>query len=223
MRRLILVIAALSCSISTLGTAPERTVSGHTVYSLRDPEVQIQLPEDVNYIGADRFILTKPKLGDFDVCELHVFVDADKSGSLRKVYWVQFEHLLSKYPKLHFKYDSPRHATIGGMDFYVDTEVTDGTGKSKPGSDGEHFHNLLAAHGYKRVPMMFVRLVHLVDAAKRKELMIIVGKDLPAGVSAASVKKGSPGYAAWPALEQSLIDWAVSSIVIKPQAQSSGG
>ena len=215
MRRLSFGIAALACSIPTLGTATERTISGRMVHSLRDPEVQIRLPDDVNYIGADRFVLTKPKLGDFDVCELHVFVDADKSGSLRKLYWVQFEHLLPKYPKLHYTYDSPRHATIGGMDFYVDIEVSDGIEKPRPGSDGEHFYNLLAARGYKRAPMMFVRLVNLIDAGKRKELMIIAGKDLPAGLTAASVKKGGSAYAQWPAIEQSLIEWAVSSIVIK--------
>ncbi len=133
---------------------------------------------------------------------------------------MQFEEYVPKYPDLHHTYDSPRHITIGGLDFYVDIEVSDGTAKSKPGSDGEHFYGLLAAHGYKRVPMMYLRLVHLPDAAKRKELMIIVGKHLPDGWTAASVKEGGAAHAQWPAMQDELVAWAAHNIVIEMPADS---
>lgn len=217
MRSMVLVIAAVAGLVSGSAVAPERTVSGHTVNSIRDPRVAIQLPDQAQYVGADTFLLGKPKLGNFDVCELYVFANSSESGSLREVYWVQFEHLLPKHPKLHYTYDSPRHATIGGIDFFVDIEVSDGTAKPKPNSDGDHFYQLLAAHGYKRTPMMFVRLVHLTDATKRKELMIVAGKQLPAGLTAESVKKGGSAYSRWPAIQEDLIAWAVHSIVIEPR------
>jgi hypothetical protein len=213
--RSVILAAALACSVSCLASEPARKVSGHTLYSSRDPHVQIRLPDDGRYVGTDRFMLAKPDLGDFDACELFAFANADKNGSLRKYYWVQFEHYLPQHPELHYTYDSPRHVTIGGLDFYVDTEVSDGDRKPKPGSDGEHFYNLLATHGYKRAPMMFVRLVHLPDAAKRKELMIIVGEDLPVGLTAASVKEGGSAYSRWPALEEGLVASAVRDIVIE--------
>jgi hypothetical protein len=118
---------------------------------------------------------------------------------------------------MHMTYDSPRHARIGGLDFFVDTNFSDGTSIPKPGSDTEHFYMLLGSHGYKRAPMMFVRLVHLTDASARKELMLIVGEALPPGVTSASLKKGGKDHARWPALEKQLIDSAVHSISITAQ------
>ena len=213
MRNLVLV-AGFTFAICTSAAEPVHTVSGHTVSSTADPSVSVRLPDDATYVGSDRFTLTKPEYGNFDACELFAFADADKDRSLRRFYWVQFEHYLPSHPKLHYEYDSPRHVTIGGLDFYVDIEASEGTGKSRPGSDGEHFYNLLTSHGYKRVPMMFVRLVHLPDAAKRKELMIIVGQRLPAGVTAASLQPGGSAAARWPALQDELVAWAAHNIVI---------
>jgi hypothetical protein len=50
--------------------------------------------------------------------------------------------------------------------------------KIESGSDREHINALIHAKGYK-IPgnMMYVRLVNLLDADKRKELMIIYGED----------------------------------------------
>ena len=210
------MILAVAIALSTFASAGEleRAVSGHTVSSSADPQVLIRLPDDASYVGADRFTLAKPGIGDFDACELFAFANADQTGSLRQVYWVQFEHYLPGHPELHYDYDSPRHVTIGGLDFYVDINASDGSSKPKPGSDGEHFYNLLAAHGYKRAPMMFVRLVHLPDAARRKELMIIAGKSLPAGMTAASLMPGGSDAARWPALQDDLVAWATHNIVI---------
>ena len=49
----------------------------------------------------------------------------------------------------------------------------------KPGSDEAHFYGLLASQGYRWSDLMYVRLVHLFDAAKRRELMIVCAKTLP--------------------------------------------
>ena len=185
--RIVILIATMAFTASCFAAKPDRTASAHAVSSSDAPRVRVRLPDDATYVGSDRFMLAKPELGDFDACELFAFADADKNGALRRYYWVQFEEYLPKYPDLHYTYDSPRHVTIGGLDFYVDIEASEGTGKPKPGSDGEHFYNLLAAHGYKRVPMMFLRLVHLPDDARRKELMIIVGQRLADGVTVASL------------------------------------
>jgi hypothetical protein len=214
---MIIAVAAFAWAASASALTPERRVVDHTVYSPRDPHVEIHVPENVNYVGSDTFALSKPGAGEFDVCELYVFANGDKDGSLRKLYWVHFEHLLPSHPEMHMTYDSPRHVKIGGLDFFVDTNFSDGTSIPKPGSDTEHFYNLLAAHGYKRAPMMFVRLVHLTDASARKELMLIVGEALPPGVTSASLKEGGKDHARWPALEKRLIDSAVHSISITAQ------
>jgi hypothetical protein len=218
-RRTVSILAAIIFSASSAVAAPQRSVSGNTIASQSDPAARIRLPDDVTYVGTDKFLLTKPELGEFDACELYAFASAGADGSLRKAYWVQFEHYLPKYPEMHFTYDSPRHATIDGLDFYVDVNVTQGDGKPEPGSDGDHFYTLLAKHGYKRVPMMWVRFVHLLDAAKRKELMIIVGEALPDGLTAAAVKEGGAAHARWAAMEKDFVARAAQSITITPQAQ----
>lgn len=214
MRNVIVLVAALGWTTSASAVAPERWVDGHTVHSPHDPRVEIRVPDDTRYVGSDTFTLSKPRVGEFDVCELYAFAQANSNGSLRKLYWVHFEHLLPDHPEMRMTYDSPRHVTIGGLDFFVDTNFSDGVARPKPGSDTEHFYKLLAMHGYRRAPMMFVRLVHLTDSSARAELMIIAGEALPEGVTSASLKKGGKDNARWPALEKRLIDSAVRNISI---------
>jgi hypothetical protein len=198
-----------------LAAQPERTVSHNTVISRRDPAVNITLPGSAHYLGAERFLLTDPKLGAFDDCELHAFVDSKDGRHIRRLYWVQFEAYLPSQPTLHHTYDSPRHLTIGGLDFYLDTWVSSGRTPEEPGSDGAHLDSLLAAHGYRRDDSMSVRLVHLTDATKRKELMIIYAESLaPTGFTAAELKEGGADHARWTAIEGELVRRAKQSIAI---------
>jgi len=146
--------------------APERTVDDHVLTSAHDPKVRVHLPKSAHYVGADRWVLY-----DLADCELHAFVDADSSKNVQRLYWVQFEQYLPSRPELHHTYDSPEHANIGGMDFYVDSWVRARNEPTRTGSDLQHIVNLIEAKGYG-IPagMMYVRFVHLLDAQKRKEL-----------------------------------------------------
>lgn len=168
---------------------PVRLVTANVVTSNRDPAVRITLPKQMRYVGTDRWIL-------FGIanCQLFAFVDADPNKRVRRLYWVQFEGYVPSMPKLHHKYDSKEHATMGGMDFFVDTWTGSST-PSKPdiepladfirskgytvpsgintGSDEQHIDALIASKGYKLpAKLSSVRFVHTLDAA-RKELMII--------------------------------------------------
>jgi hypothetical protein len=152
---------------------PERKVEGNAISSKRDPKVQIELPRSVRYLGADRWVLYE--IAD---CELHAFVDADRRKNVVRLYWIQFEGYLPTKPDLAHSYDSLRHTSIGGLDFYVDTWTRAAGEASRAGSDREHIEALIRAKGYKMpAGMMYVRLVHLLDLGKRKELMIIYGKN----------------------------------------------
>ena len=64
------------------------------VISRQDPVAEIKLPDAFRYVGADRFLLTDPSLGDLDDCELHAFVELDDARNIRALYWVQFEAYL---------------------------------------------------------------------------------------------------------------------------------
>jgi hypothetical protein len=62
---------------------------------------------------------------------------------------------------------------------------------------------------------MCVRLLHLLDEAKRKELMIIYGENLePTSFSAVDLNKGGKAYDQLPALGKGLIERAKEKIVL---------
>jgi hypothetical protein len=155
-------VCRLNACVAAQEVAPESKVAGragHAIISERDLRARIDLPQSVEYAGADRFVL----YGIAD-CELHAFVESDAQKNVQRLYWVQFEGYLPSKPDLHHKYDSPRHTTIGGLDFYVDTWVRAADDKTTPGSDLEHIQVLVRAKGYKLpAGMMSVRLVHLLD------------------------------------------------------------
>jgi hypothetical protein len=190
---------------------PERKALGNVVTSERDPAVRIELPKAAQYVGADRWTL----YGIAD-CELHALVEADAQKNVQRLYWVQFEGYLPSRPDLHHKYDSPKHTTIGGMDFYVDTWVRIKEASSESGSDREHIEALLRAKGY-RMPeaMMYVRLVHLLDKENRKELMIIYGEDLsPTGFTPADLSESGKAHERWPAIADALLERAERRVAI---------
>jgi hypothetical protein len=211
-----LAISVLGATLTAQTTTPERQVRANVITSERNPKIQIQLPRTVQYVGADRWVL----YGIAD-CELHAFVEADRQKHVQQLYWIQFEGYLPSKPELHHKYDSPRHTTIGGLDFYVDTWVKSAAADIKPGSDLEHIETLIRNQGYKLPDgIMAVRLVHLLDEQKRKELMIIYAEDVtPTGFTA--VQMGPHGNASnrWPTIEQGLIARAEQQIELKETAE----
>jgi hypothetical protein len=208
----ILLILCAGCLVGA-AQAPERKVESNVINSERGPKVRIELPKSVRYVGADRWEL----YGIAD-CELYAFVEADSQQNVQRLYWVQFEGYLPSKPKLHHRYDSPWHTTIGGLDFYVDTWVSTNDKRAEAGSDVEHIKALIRARGYKMPGgMMYLRLVHLLDEQKRKELMIIYGEDLaPIGFAATDLTKGGKAHDQWPAIEKALADRAEKKIKIKP-------
>ncbi|MGA7850419.1 MAG: hypothetical protein WCA13_15040 [Terriglobales bacterium] len=211
MLKQVAVIVFVCVSLAAQVEAPDRKVDGNVIISERDPKIRIELPGSVQYVGADRWVL----YGMAD-CELHAFVEADEQKNVQRLYWVQFEGYLPSKPDLKHTYDSPRHATMGGMDFYVDTWVRPNDAAIDPGSDREHIEALIKAKAYKMpAGMMYVRFVHLLDDSKRKELMIIHGEDLNyTGYTAADLIEGGKAHARWPAIAESLVSRAENAIMI---------
>jgi len=210
-----IMLTVLFCgSLAAQTQHPERRVAGNIITSEHDPKVRIELPASAQYAGADRWVLY-----DIADCELHAFADLDRQNNVQRLYWVQFEGYVPSRPDLKHAYDSPRHLTIGGMDFFVDTWVRAHDARTEPGSDREHIEALLRAKGYKMPDgMMYVRLVHLLDDQKRKELMVIYGEELP-GLSAADLEPGGKAYDRWPALEKGLVERAQMKIAIEPASK----
>jgi hypothetical protein len=205
-------IVCLATLVASQTAAPERKVERNAIYSAHDPNVRVQFPPSAEYVSADRW-----NLYDIADCELHAFVDSDAQKNVQRLYWVQFEGYLPSKPDLAHQYDSPRHTTIGGLDFYVDTWVRTKDAKTQEGSDRQHIEELLRSKGFNMpAGMMYVRLVHLLDERKRKELMIIYGEDLaPSGFSAADLSQGGKAYGQWPGIEKGLLERAEKKIAIQ--------
>jgi hypothetical protein len=213
-RKRIVIFLLFGFCLTARATGPERKVENNNIIiSERDPKVRIELPKSVQYVRGDRWVLY-----DIADCELHAFVEADSQQNVERLYWVQFEGYLPSKPELHHRYDSPRHATIGGHDFYVDTWTSTNDKKPAAGSDVEHIKALIRAHGYKMPGgMMYVRFVHLLDQQKRKELMIIYGEDLaPTGFAPTDLTAGGKAHDQWPAIEKALVERAEKKIKIEP-------
>jgi hypothetical protein len=222
-RIIISIFFGIGC-LAFAAQAPERKVENNIIISERDPKVRMELPKSVHYVGADRWVL----YGIAD-CELHAFVEADKHQNVQRLYWIQFESYLPSKPDLHHTYDSPRRARIGGLDFYVDTWVKLTNERITPGSDEEHIQSLIRRRRYKMpAGMMSVRLVHLLDEQKRKELMFIYAEDVaPTGFTAAEIQASQSAirnaksafplraYDQWPAIEKSLVERAERKIKIE--------
>ena len=75
----------------------------------------------------------------------------------------------------------------------------------------------MRAKGYQIPEAMYVRLVHLLDKEKRKELMIIYGENLaPTGFTGAELSEGGKAHDRWPGIAGALLEGAKRRITIEP-------
>src|SRR5437764_14069327 len=68
----------------TAAAEHSRTVKGRVLTSTAMPALRLEFDKEFKYIGNQDFIL-------YDVAraEQHFFVDADKQGRIKRLYWVQ--------------------------------------------------------------------------------------------------------------------------------------
>jgi hypothetical protein len=181
---------------------PERTVTGTVLTSTRDPAIELRVQSPAVYVGADRWIL----YGVAD-CEIHVFVEADEAKRVSRLYWVQFEAYLPSV-NASYNYQSSTRVSLGGREFLVDGGLfRTNAPYRRPDSDRERVVRLLASRGYSLpIEMLSRRLVHLPDADRRKELMIIYAEDLaPLGFSASDLGTGGKAAGELPRLQRDAL------------------
>ena len=210
---LIMVGIALSLFASAQTNPPiTRTVSGQVLTSKDTPAVRLEFDKAFKYIGAQSFVL-------YGVAnaEQHFFVDADKDGRMKRFFWVQFEGYLPTNTN-SYNYKSPKIVNAGGFDFFADVYPRSLKGDlGRPDSDGNRARAFLSAKGLKMIGTEFIsqRLVHMVDQAKRNELMIIYIEDLSeSGLTAADLIEGGSARARWPEISQGLLDRALKNMKV---------
>ena len=209
----ILIISALSFATSLFVDSPQtRTVKDRTLSSPQMPAVHLEFSQPFKYAGGHSFIL-------YEVAnaEQHFFVDADKDGRVKRMYWVQFEGYLPSNTHA-YDYKSPKKVNIGGLDFFADAYARNiKVNPGRPDSDGSRARAFLAGKGYRLSSdeVLSQRLVHLVDEAKRNELMIIYLEDLSAmKLTAADLAQGGRAARQWEEISKGLLERATSGIKI---------
>jgi hypothetical protein len=188
--------------------APERVVKGNRLISKSDPEITIKLPRNAKYLGADRW-----NLYDIADCELHVFVEADETRRVKALYWIQFEGYLPTNTHI-YNYSKDEPVTFAGLPFFQRPRFGPNNLPSKPGSDREHVMAMVKRAGYTLpAHSMNVRLVHLLDEAKRKELMFIYAEDLaPTGYTSEELMDGEQTKPKWEEIKKGLVKRAMKRI-----------
>ena len=189
---------------------PERVVNGNQLISRADPAVTIELPKSAKYLGAERW-----DLYDIADCELHLFVEADSHKVVKALYWIQFEGYLPSNTHA-YDYSKDESVTFAGLPFWQRARFGPSNQVPRAGSDGERVRQMLERAGYKLpAHTMNLRLVHLLDETRRKELMFIYSEDLAArGYTSDQLMDGVSPRPAWDEVKKGLVERARERIRI---------
>lgn len=192
-----------------------RIVSGNDLISDYDPAVILRFDPVYRHIGGQKFVL----YGVADT-EQHFFVETNADGTLKSVYWVQYEAYLPDKTYTYDYDDSPLRVTLGNYEFYADTAVVefDPDVKRQRGTDGAMARQFLAGKGYVFPrDFAYARMVYLTDASRQKELMIIFIDDLgPHGLTAAELKEEGANASRWPDVEQAHLGRIRNTLTVVP-------
>ena len=211
-KTLLLIVVLFGLGVPAAVQQPSRTVKGQVLTSTEMPAVRLEFDKAFKYAGGHDFILYNVARA-----EQHFFVDADKQGRIKRLYWVQFEGYLPDNTHT-YKYKVNKSVNIGGFDFIADGYARNI--KANPGradSDGSRARAFLESKGFRwgSDEILSQRLVHLIDEAKRNELMIIYAEDLTGlGLTAADLATGGSAAARWEEVSKGLLDRAMKGMKV---------
>lgn len=177
MRRFLLVAFSLTVA-SVVGAQATllREFKNGRLISPADPAVSLVVDSAFTYVGGQSIDIAKVA-----GAEQHFFIDADANKTIRRFYWLQFEQY---YPSNNYTYNyagikGAAPVTLATLAGTGDVRVVDNyfTTDQRPGSDSKAAEDFLRARGYNLAGRFAVlRVFHLPDASRRKELMIIYGE-----------------------------------------------
>lgn len=206
----IFMLVALTAIATDRIFAQTRPVRGQILISTQLPSVSLEFAKPFKYVGGHSFVL-------YEVAnaEQHFFVDADKEGRIKRMYWVQFEGYLPSNSHV-YDYQATKVVNIGGLDFIADASARNiKANPGRPDSDGNRARAFLTSKGYRlgSDEVMMQRLVHLADKEKRNELMIIYLEDLSArNLTAADLAAGGKAADEWKSVSKGLLERATKNL-----------
>jgi hypothetical protein len=145
---------------------PAHRPTGQLLPASVGPIRELRFAKEFRYVGGQRFILKK--LAD---AEQHFFVAAGEDGTIRRLYWIQFERLLPGVGE-SYDYSADEAVTVDGVAFRRNTRRWEGP--PEPDSDRAAMYAFLEKHGY-RIPdgALRIRLVYVPERNRREELMVV--------------------------------------------------
>jgi hypothetical protein len=208
---LIILFGSIVRSVPQSQSLPMRQIDGQTLSSSDVPKVTLKFDKAFKYVGTQSFVL-------YDVAnaEQHFFVDAGNDKRVKRFYWIQFEGYLPNNAHT-YNYQSNKVVKIGNLDFFADAYARNiKATPSRAGSDGSRAQEFLKRKGFTiGDEIIMQRLVHLTDATKRNELMIIYMEDLsPMRVTAAELAPGGAKTTSWAQISKALLDRAIKGMKV---------
>ena len=208
---ILLVICATSSSQTDQSL---REVKGRVIKSASTPAVDLEFGKGFKYAGGHKFVLY-----DVATAEQHFFVDADKNGRIKRMYWVQFEGYLPSNNN-SYTYKGNKLINIAGLDFFADAYARNiKANPGRPDGDGARGRAFLESKGFKlgSDETLSLRLLHFIGEKKRDELMIIYLEDMSAalGLTAADVSTGGKSEGQWSDISDALLARAQKDLKIK--------
>ncbi|WP_297802109.1 hypothetical protein [Arenimonas sp. GDDSR-1] len=215
---LLLVLFSVISPLAAQSLPPLRTVEGTAVVSQNDPAARIEVPSGAVYVGAVRFVLFEAA-----DCEIHLFVEADASKRIKRLYWVQFEAYLPEQPTLLYETSATYSPLeMSSLPFYQRARFGQSSDVPRPGSDADEAYALLKRNGYT-LPAETVNVTykHFFDGM-RKELLLLVLEDMSlSGVTFAQLLKDQKLQPAWEPVAEQLKARSSKVFTIHPQAPAS--
>lgn len=197
------------------GGAFVRQVKKNEIISQKLPALRIKFDGAYTYAGSQQFVLY-----GVAYAEQHFFVDADKDGRIRRLYWLQFEHYLPTNTHSYdysFMNDS---VNLSGLPFFTDARpisITAMRSRARPESDTAKAQTFLQSKGYNFSGDDFFnrRFVHLADEAKRYELLIVYMEDMAGtGFKAADFSKEGKAADRWPEVSKEMLGRALKGFKV---------
>jgi hypothetical protein len=176
------LVAVLAFAAGSGELALRHGVSGRVLPVSVGPVRELHFGKEFRYAGGQRFVLKK--VAD---AEQHFFVDAAKDGTVRRLYWIQFESLLPGIGE-GYDYSSDPEVTVDGVPFRRNARRWEAT-LPDPDSDRAAMYAFLEKRGY-RIPdgAVRIRLTHVPESNRREELMIVYA-EIPEPGSAAALSE----------------------------------
>ncbi|WP_417318568.1 hypothetical protein [Erythrobacter aureus] len=198
-----------------IGTKPPvRTVDGSAAVSKTMPAARFVMPKAARYIGSTRFDLKE--VAD---AEIHLFVEPDAAGVVKRAWWIQFESYLPTVPNARYDFADTGWplVTLGAMDLYYRARFGAAYDKPPKGSEAERVIQMVERAGYRFPVETFSAQFHKVvsDDARSEVLVIFIGDLADIGLSVEGVIAGGKDGAPMRLLHERVLEQAKRHVSIQ--------